>query len=155
DVFRGQRCELLPAPPLRLVDLTFDGKGPLVDVDARRRPGRKDGPVGHDVLPGGDARAVGGVATLAPEPPRDEPHPGAIVALFQMARIRLFLGLCSTSASPSASRSGGMYMPNRPRSPFFRPSHPPPGFWGERPHASTVPSAAASCSSALPSGIQS
>ena len=35
------------------------------------------------------------------------------------ARMRLLRGLCSTSASPSASSSGGMYIPNRPRSPFL------------------------------------
>ena len=33
----------------------------------------------------------------------------------QMARIRLLRGLCSTSASPSSSSSGGRYMPTRPR----------------------------------------
>ena len=48
-----------------------------------------------------------------------------------------------------------MYMPKRPRSPFFRPYQPFAGFFGDRPHASTVPSAADFCSSALPSGIQS
>ena len=31
------------------------------------------------------------------------------------ARIRLFLGLCSSSARPSASMSGGTYIANRPR----------------------------------------
>src|SRR3984893_1227925 len=72
-----------------------------------------------------------------------------------MARMRLFFGLCSTSARPSASINGGMYMPKRPRRPFLSPYHPPTGFFGERPHASTVPSAAGFCSSALPSGIQS
>jgi hypothetical protein len=40
---------------------------------------------------------------------------------FFSARIRLPLGLCSTSASPSASSTGGTYIPKRPRSPFFRP----------------------------------
>src|SRR2546423_1257222 len=69
--------------------------------------------------------------------------------------MRLFLGLCSTSARPRASRSGGMYMPKRPRRPFLRPYQPPTGLSGERPQASTVPSAAGFCSSALPSGIQS
>src|SRR5258707_3213426 len=72
-----------------------------------------------------------------------------------LARIRLFFGLCSTSARPSASSSGGMYMPKRPRRPFLSPYHPPTGFLGDLPHASTVPSAAGFCSSALPSGIQS
>ena len=51
--------------------------------------------------------------------------------------------------------SGGIYIPNRQRKPFFNPYHPPTGFFGERPQASTVPSAAGFCSSALPSGIQS
>src|SRR3984893_2625667 len=69
--------------------------------------------------------------------------------------MRLFLGLCSTSARPRASRSGGMYMPKRPRRPFLRPYQPPTGLSGERPQASTVPSAAGFCSSPLPSGIQS
>src|SRR5205823_13147066 len=74
---------------------------------------------------------------------------------YLFARIRLFFGLCSTSASPSASSTGGTYMPKRPRRPFFRPYQPPTGFFDERPQASTVPSAAGFCSSALPSGIQS
>src|ERR1700693_5407895 len=69
--------------------------------------------------------------------------------------MRLFFGLCSTSASPSASISGGTYIPNLPRSPFLSPYQPPTGFFGERPHASTVLSAAGFCSSALPSGIKS
>jgi hypothetical protein len=33
----------------------------------------------------------------------------------QIARIRLFFASCVNSARPSASSSGGMYMPNRPR----------------------------------------
>jgi len=33
----------------------------------------------------------------------------------QIARIRLFLASCVSSAFPSASRSGGRYIPNRPR----------------------------------------
>ncbi len=33
----------------------------------------------------------------------------------QRARMRLFRALCSTSARPRASRSGGRYIPNRPR----------------------------------------
>src|SRR2546430_16269648 len=48
-----------------------------------------------------------------------------------------------------------MYIPKRPRRPFFRPYQPLTGFFGDRPHASTVPSAAGFCSSALPRGIQS
>src|SRR6266550_7461983 len=71
------------------------------------------------------------------------------------ARMRLFFGLCSTSARPSASSKGGMYMPNRPRRPFLSPYQPPTGFFEDLPQASTVPSAAGFCSSALPSGIQS
>src|SRR5437879_12373814 len=74
---------------------------------------------------------------------------------FQRARIRLFFGLCSTTASPIASMTGGTYMPKRPRKPFFSPYQPPTGFFGDRAQASTVPSAAGFCSSALPSGIQS
>src|ERR1700686_1874496 len=73
----------------------------------------------------------------------------------QRARIRLFFGRCSTSARPIASMTGGTYIPKRPRKPFFSPYQPPTGFFGERAHASTVPSAAGFCSSALPSGIQS
>ena len=46
-------------------------------------------------------------------------------------------------------------MPKRPRRPFFSPYQPPTGLSGERPHASTVPSAAVFCSSAAPSGTQS
>ncbi len=37
-----------------------------------------------------------------------------------LARILLFLALCSSSHSPSSSMSGGTYTPKRPRSPFFR-----------------------------------
>ena len=44
-----------------------------------------------------------------------------------------------------------MYMPNRPRNPFLSPYNPPTGFFDDLPHASTVPSAAGFCSSALPS----
>src|SRR3954471_8665994 len=43
---------------------------------------------------------------------------------FRLARIRLFLELCSTSARPSASSTGGTYIPKRPRNPFFRPYQP-------------------------------
>ena len=46
----------------------------------------------------------------------------------QVARIRLLRALCSTSARPRCSMSGGTYMPNRPRSPFFKPYQPPLGF---------------------------
>src|SRR5438876_4342017 len=41
-------------------------------------------------------------------------------------------------------------MPKRSRRPFFRPYQPPTGFFDERPQASTVPSTAGFCSSALP-----
>src|SRR5258707_15685218 len=58
------------------------------------------------------------------------------------APMRLFFGLCSTSARPSASSKGGMYMPNPPRRPFFSPYQPPTGFFGGPAHASTRPSAA-------------
>ncbi len=51
--------------------------------------------------------------------------------------------------------SGGMYMPKRPRRPFFSPYQPPIGLPGERPQASTVPCFASFCSSAEPSGTQS
>src|SRR4051794_25910718 len=44
------------------------------------------------------------------------------------ARMRLFLALCSTSASPSTSRTGGTYNPKRPRRPFLMPYHPRTGF---------------------------
>src|SRR5207244_9808944 len=71
------------------------------------------------------------------------------------ALIRLFFGLCSTSAKWRTSSTGGTYMPNLPRSPFFNPYHPPTGFFRDRPHASIVPSAAGFCSSALPRSIQS
>ena len=65
------------------------------------------------------------------------------------ALIRLFFGLCSTSARWRISKTGGTYIPNRPRNPFFSPYHPPTGFFVDRPQASTVPSAAGFCSSAL------
>src|SRR5256712_12470798 len=71
------------------------------------------------------------------------------------ALIRLLFGLCSTSAKWRTSSTGGTYMPNLPRSPFFNPYHPPTGFFRDRPHASIVPSAAGFCSSALPRSIQS
>src|ERR1700694_3581131 len=77
------------------------------------------------------------------------------VLISYFARIRLFLGLCSSSTSPSSSIRGGRYIPKRPLRPFFNPSPPPTGLSGERPHASTVPSFAGFCSSALPSSIQS
>src|ERR1700712_5491623 len=46
-------------------------------------------------------------------------------------------------------------MPKRPREPLRVPYQPPTGLLSERPHASTVPSAAAFSSSAAPSGTQS
>src|SRR2546428_6981920 len=49
------------------------------------------------------------------------------------ALIRLFFGLCSTSAKWRTSSTGGTYMPNLPRSPFFSPYHPPTGFFEDRP----------------------
>ncbi len=70
------------------------------------------------------------------------------------ARMRLFFGLCSTSANPLASSNGGTYIPKRPRSPVFNPYQPPTGLSGERAHASTVPAAGGFCSSALPRSIQ-
>src|SRR3989441_10028895 len=81
---------------------------------------------------------------------RDRPRRRGYSAL-----IRLFFGLCSTSAKWSTSSTGGTYIPNLPRRPFFSPYHPPTGFLEDRPHASMVPSAAGFCSSALPSNIQS
>ena len=92
--------------------------------------------------------------TLPAEQPPARSDSGARCRRLQ-ARIRLLRGLCSTSALPSSSSSGGMYMPNRPRRPFFRPYQPPTGLSSDRPHASTVPSFAGFCSSALPSSIQS
>src|SRR6202521_3592614 len=77
------------------------------------------------------------------------------VLISYFARMRLFLGLCSSSTSPSSSMSGGKYIPKPPLRPFFNPYQPPTGLLGERPHASTVPSFAGFCSSALPSSIQS
>jgi hypothetical protein len=50
-----------------------------------------------------------------------------------LARMRLFFALCSTSASPSASMTGGTYVANRPRRPFLSPYQPSTGSW------STVP----------------
>src|SRR4029077_10989408 len=168
DHLARQRDELLPRLGLWLVDLAGDAEGPLFQVGARRRPCRQHGLVVDHVLAGRQSPAVGGLAPLAVEAAADEPHPCGQLSTFysrktsrvlrtfyQIARMRLFLGLCSTSARPSASRSGGMYMPKRPRRPFFKPYQPPTGFFGDRPHASTVPSAAGFCSSALPSGIQS
>jgi hypothetical protein len=45
--------------------------------------------------------------------------------------------------------------PEPPTQALFKPYHPPTGFFDERPQASTVPSAAGFCSSALPNSIQS
>src|SRR2546421_10565192 len=42
------------------------------------------------------------------------PEAGLALQEAQTARIRLFFGLCSTSARPNASSSGGRYMPNLP-----------------------------------------
>ena len=41
--------------------------------------------------------------------------------------MRLLRGLCSSSARPSASMSGGTYMAKRPRRPFLSPYQPPTG----------------------------
>src|SRR5262249_23927495 len=72
-----------------------------------------------------------------------------------LARILLLRASWVTSARPSSSRRGGMYMPKRPRWPFRSPYQPPTGLSGERPHASIVPSAAGFCSSVAPNGTQS
>jgi len=71
---------------------------------------------------------------------------GPLPQLALGARMRLFFGLCSTSANPSASSTGGKYMPKRPRRPFFQaiPAFEP-GLLLARPQASTVPSAAGFC----------
>src|SRR5262249_22251136 len=52
----------------------------------------------------------------------------SLLETYPDARIRLPLASCSSSHSPSASINGGTYTPNRPRSPFFSPYHPPFGF---------------------------
>jgi hypothetical protein len=51
----------------------------------------------------------GGLA-LTSQPPANRSGPSAY-----LARIRLFLGLCSSSARPRCSKRGGTYIPNRPR----------------------------------------
>ena len=79
----------------------------------------------------------------------------SLKSLSYFALILLPLASCVTSARPSASIRGGIYMPTLPRNPFFKPYHPPTGLFSARPHASTVPSLAGFCSSALPSSIQS
>ena len=47
---------------------------------------------------------------------REAERPQALIRVAaQIARIRLFLASCVSSAFPSASSSGGRYIPNRPR----------------------------------------
>ena len=70
--------------------------------DQPRRRGHGEDPAGR-ARPRGRRRAEGG----------DSRRPGQ--AAPQTARMRLLRGLCSTSARPSSSISGGMYMPKRPR----------------------------------------
>src|SRR5262249_12939363 len=70
------------------------------------------------------------------------------------ALILLFRALCSTSANPNASISGGTYMAKRPLKPFLSPYQPPMGFLDERAQYSTVPSTASCFSSLLPNSIQ-
>jgi hypothetical protein len=111
-----------------------------------------------DAVAGAAVAAVAAAATavaLAPRRRGASSFPSTRVQARSRARIRLFRGLCSTSALPSVSRSGGRYMPNRPRKPFLSPYQPPRGLSDERAHASTVPSFAGFCSSALPSSTQS
>ena len=88
----------------------------------RRRARRCRGPGGRRPARG----AAGGV-----QRPRDGPHRGHVARApvahgargarrhrqrrAQIARMRLLRGLCSTSARPSSSMSGGMYIPKRPR----------------------------------------
>jgi hypothetical protein len=57
------------------------------------------------------------------------------------AFILLPLASWVSSANSNFSR-GGIYIPNLPRNPFFKPYQPLIGFWGDRPHASMVPSLA-------------
>ena len=42
-------------------------------------------------------------------------HTHGLTRRAQLARTRLFRGLCSSSTSPSCSSSGGTYIANRPR----------------------------------------
>ena len=64
------------------------------------------------------------------------------------------LGIVSTSARPSASSSGGMYIPKRRAAPSSCPYQRRRGF-RQRPHASTVPAFGILCSSADAEPIQS
>src|SRR5690242_3470107 len=119
DAFRGERGELLPCPAPGFVDLAFDGEGPLVDVDARRGPGRQHGPVGHDVLPGRNARAGGCVAPLSAEAAGDEPHSAQLSRYFKWrasgcswgcarprpARAPLAVEACTCRIGPAALSS--------------------------------------------------
>jgi hypothetical protein len=89
----GAACD----PPFRLT----------ADRRAGRRPPPADFPPTHlwrQGYPITDSRQAAS--------PTDDTKAGA---LGQAARIRLFLASCVSSARPSASSSGGMYIPNRPR----------------------------------------
>ena len=92
-------------------------------AEALERDG--DGTVLTLVHPGlaGDARdahAEGGPTYLARLVPvaagrPAQPDPWIVEERQLRARMRLLRALCSTSASPSSSSTGGTYMPKRPR----------------------------------------
>ena len=112
------------------------------------------GSVGHGAQPGPARPRVrgGDHLTRGSAPAPGTPlTPGGLIS----PRIRLLRGSWVSSARPSSSSSGGRYMPNRPRYPLRSPYQPPAGLSADRPHASTVPSAAGFFSSAAPSGTQS
>src|SRR5437763_9844312 len=90
DVLRDgvgrQGEQLLPRPALRLIDLAFDGEGPLVQVGAGRRTGGQNREIVHQVLAWRQTRARSGIAAPSLEPARDETHQAMSIAHGAAAR---------------------------------------------------------------------
>src|SRR5260370_560103 len=84
DLLGRQLAEPPPGPLLGLVDLTLDDKRPLRQTDSRRRAGREDRKVGHDVLSRRHSRAGRGVPFLASESTRYERHGSGLLYPFYL-----------------------------------------------------------------------
>ena len=75
--------------------------------------------------------------------PAEKSTDAKVRSFIALVCMRLSLALCSTSASPRCSMSGGMYIANRPRKFVFRPYQLPIGLSFERAQCSTVPAVVA------------
>src|SRR5262245_47596696 len=106
DLLRGQPLELLPRPPLGLVNLPDDGEVPRLQGRAWRGAGREDREAVIQVLAGRQLRILPPAA--APEAPRDKPF-AHVPSLLARARA---IGPLSKPVDRSALLPS--YHPRRP-----------------------------------------